>query len=544
MLGPTIINRVIDSLFETRGVENPAIPLTSSNILEYYGVNVKTPSGKQVSPSSAMGYSPVWNAVDLISGDISTLRLNTYQRVGDGKRKAVEHSTFKLLRRFTGELTSNLWIQVMMSNALLFGKGISKIKRDPTGSAVSMEFVPADRVTIYRAPDGQRAYNIKDRDDQVRSYPDANIFHLPGLLLNDLGGLSLINFARNTIGRQLSGEGFTDSFFANGGVPSGWLKYPGRFKSNEEKLEWASNYRKQLVGEGNQFKTPLLDEGIEWVQSGISPKDALLLELLTFGVKDIARFFKIPAHRLSDDAKTSYNSIEQENLAYFTSTLLYWCTRIEFEANRKLLREDEQDTHLVEFLVDTFLRADTLTRAQANNIAILNGSRTRNEVRSSENDNPIDGLDQPLVPMNMQAGDPTPDADNRAVLLATRDLLDAGFRRVARLWIHDAGRAAKKPATFLAWLNDSQVKYRAMWERETHGPARVIQACGGTDADTLAAGCAADLLDAGSRMLLEAAEVTEEHLPDSVALVMDRLTAQCSRAAAGAILSEHQNHED
>ena len=167
MLGPTIINRVIDSLFETRGVENPAIPLTSSNILEYYGVNVKTPSGKQVSPSSAMGYSPVWNAVDLISGDISTLRLNTYQRVGDGKRKAVEHSTFKLLRRFTGELTSNLWIQVMMSNALLFGKGISKIKRDPTGSAVSMEFVPADRVTIYRAPDGQRAYNIKDRDDQL-----------------------------------------------------------------------------------------------------------------------------------------------------------------------------------------------------------------------------------------------------------------------------------------------------------------------------------------------------------------------------------------
>mgnify|MGYP005814693277 CR=1 FL=1 len=58
------------------------------------------------------------------------------------------------------------------------------------------------------------------------------------------------------------------------------------------------------------------------------------------------------------------------------------------------------------------------------------------------------------------------------------------------------------------------------------------------------AGCAADLLDAGSRMLLEAAEVTEEHLPDSVALVMDKLTAQCSRAAAGAILSEHQTHEN
>jgi hypothetical protein len=47
------------------------------------------------------------------------------------------------------------------------------------------------------------------------------------------------------------------------------------------------------------------------------------------------------------------------------------------------------------------LRGDHATRAEFYAAGIVNGYFTRNEVRGWENLNPIDGLDEPLVPLNM-----------------------------------------------------------------------------------------------------------------------------------------------
>lgn len=548
-----LANRIVDSFFDRRSIENPAVPLTSSRLLEYIGASNKTNSGLNVSNTQALTYSPVWQAVDLISGDISTLRLLTYEKDGSNRRRAEEHPTYNLLRRWSGELTSNLWLQLMMSNALLYGNGYSRIHRDGVGQAVRLEHIPAWQVKkVERTTTGQRVYDYQDRDDKKKSVNETDMFHLPGLMLSDLGGLSLVSFARNTIGRQLSAEGFTDEFFANGAKTSNWLKFPGKFRSNEDKIEWARKFRENNLGPGNRWKIPLLDEGAELVADGVNPKDALLIDQLSFGVKDIARFFKLPPHKLGDSAKTSYNAVEQENLAYYVSTLLYWATRIEHEANRKLFRSDEQNRLFVEFVVETFLRADSKTLAETQNIRILNGSLLRNEARAQQNQNPLPGGDDPLVPLNMGVpGENEPDGDTTGgeddevdpgsrsaadpVVLAARDLLRDGLEAAMRKVVNDAGRAAKKPDGFLSWINKTQPKYRKMFEGECRGPARVLVAVLGGDAGELVENISKMALDASANGLLEAAEVHDERLTESVEALWAGLSASCGTIADSAL---------
>ena len=71
--------------------------------------------------------------------------------------------------------------------------------------------------------------------------------------------------------------------------------------------------------------------------------------------------------------------------------------------------------------MDELLRADLAARGKFYHDAILDGWMTRNEARRRERMRPIDGLEEPLEPMNMKAAgtpDPVPAAPGRAQALS------------------------------------------------------------------------------------------------------------------------------
>jgi len=545
-------NRIVDSLF-ARSLENPSVPLSGAHAADYVGMGTTTTSGLQLSNLDALTYSPVWGAVDMISGDLSTMRLITYRRTEDdrGKVKAKEHGAFNLLRSWTGELTSNLWIQSMIATGLLYGNSYSRIYRGgPDRHPTKLEFIPSHRMRRVERNNVGRVYTYTDRVGNEQQSGEMDIFHLPGLMLSDLGGISLVDFARNTVARYLSAGHYSDEFFANGAKTSGMLK--GRaFQKPEAMTEWITKFRADTTGPGNRHRIPWLPEGLDWVETSVNPKDAVLVDMLDLGPRDVANFFKIPSHKVGDTSKTSYNSIEQENLSYYIQCLLYWATRMEYEANHKLFREDEKKDYFAEFNADTFLRTDAKTRAEVDNVGILNGSILRNEARSRLNLNPIDGLDEPLQPLNMvtpsQADAATIEADSdgqtdrsagQATLVALRDLLSERLSRGMRLMCNEAKRAAGKPAKFGAWLNDNQGKYRHAFESETRDVVRVLDSLGIVTDDI-----AVRALEAGREGILAASEVQEDQLAESVSLAMEGLTADCLKIATTTIFGG-DNHED
>ena len=81
---------------------------------------------------------------------------------------------------------------------------------------------------------------------------------------------------------------------------------------------------------------------------------------------------------------------------------------------RDLLTPQERKEYSVKFNVGSLLRGDAKARSEYYHAGILDGWMTRNEARSAESElgnvlNPIEGLDIPLMPLNMTDGTDDPD---------------------------------------------------------------------------------------------------------------------------------------
>jgi hypothetical protein len=184
----------------------------------------------------------------------------------------------------------------------------------------------------------------------------------------------------------------------------------------------------------------LIEDDMTIEKLGVEPEKAQLLGAREFTVRDVARWFKMPAHKLQATGQTeSYNSIEVKNLDYLIETLRPIDVTIEQAIQRDLILDPE--AFFSEFLMDALLRGDTAARAQYYRTAIQFGWMNRNEVRLRENLNPAPGLDRFLEPINMtdaanRPAGPKPSrrngstarADVRAAMLA----FEAGQRIVRK----------------------------------------------------------------------------------------------------------------
>jgi len=78
-----------------------------------------------------------------------------------------------------------------------------------------------------------------------------------------------------------------------------------------------------------------------------------------------------------------------------------WAVRWEQSVGKNLLEARERSKIYCEYLLEQLLRGDTLSRYQAYTQGINAGWFTRADAREKENLEPIDGLEAPLVPLNM-----------------------------------------------------------------------------------------------------------------------------------------------
>ena len=438
---------------------------------EFYNTSTLTNAGIRIDADKALTYSPVWQGIDLISGDISRLPLIVYERIetehGSGKQRATNHAAYNILKRSANNrLTANLWRSRMISHALLYGNSYSYIERDNQFNPIGLHWIHTENVECCW--DGQRNfYRIRnnttcgDLDHIPKIVAAEEMFHLQGLTVNYNGGCGIVHFAAQTIGKQLAADQYGAEFFANGAVAQGFLSHPGQLTEDARK-NFLRGWNQRHQGQGNHHKICLLEEGITWSDMGVSPEDAMLIDVANFGIKDIARFFNLPPGKLGDDSRTSYSSVEQENRSYFNSTLGKWISRIEAEANAKLFsqREMDSDSHFAEFKLDALFKADTSERFAAYSTAIQWGIKTRNEVRAEENLNPIAGGDVCITPMNMQTIDENElsedyeleeSENSRSDLLARQAALVDAFKRVNKRMMLRAKKLS--PEKYLAGVN-------------------------------------------------------------------------------------------
>ncbi|WP_454737601.1 phage portal protein [Cupriavidus necator] len=356
--------------------------------------------GGPVTSEAALQLTAVYACVRVLAEGVSTLPFALYREGAKGAKDRVnDHWLYRLFARRPNAFQNPMEFREMMQGHLaLRGNAYASIIDNGRGEVTDLIPLHPDRVAVEMLSDDNWRYRVTFRDGTSRIYTRGEIFHLRGLSGDGVCGYSPILAARKALSAGIAAQDYGMRFFLNDARPPGWIEYPGQFKDDEQRRLFRERYQEQQTA-GNRHKVAIFDLGMKFHEVKVSNDDAQFIETRKFSISEIARLFRVPPHMIGDLERATFSNIEQQSLEYVTNTLRPWLVRWE-EAIRYAFLEEDSDLN-VEFPVTALLRGDAQARSNYYHNGILDGWMTRNEARVMESLNPLDGLDEPLRPLNM-----------------------------------------------------------------------------------------------------------------------------------------------
>lgn len=364
-----------------------------------------TGAGMRVSPDSAMRLAAVYACVRVLCESMAVLPFRLYRKkVGGGRALVTDHWLHQLFARRPNRFQTPFeWKEMVEGHVVLRGNAFNEIVEDGRGGILELLPLHPDRMKIELLDNGSWRYNYTGRNGVEKLYRRDQIWHLRGLSSDGISGLNPIELQREAIAAGLGAQEYGNRFFANDAKPSGgWIEFPGKFSDLEAKKKFRESWQ-QMQGGSNRSKTAVLENGMKFHEIGVNNKDSQFIESKAFSVAEIARMFRVPPHLIGDLTKATFSNIEQQSLDFVTHTMTPWAERWESSIETMLLGTDQeanQDLE-VEFDFSILLRADAAARSTYYHNGIQDGWLVRNEARAREGLDPIDGLDEPLRPLNM-----------------------------------------------------------------------------------------------------------------------------------------------
>jgi len=385
-------------MFPRAAVSFESFPPPPTDDWWYGPVGGPSTSGVRVSEQSALAVSAVFASVRLLSTGVGTIPQKVYRRLDeDRKDLATEHPLYRVLHR-----RPNVWqvpaqyYELLMVHCLLRGNFFARIVLTGPGKVDQLVPLHPDRMKIEQLPTGRLRYHYSPPMGEPETLSQDEVHHVRGLSLDGVVGVSVLTYARNTIGLASAQQTHGAALFKNGSIPPFFLSSPNKMNSDAIK-EFRQNWKGMHGGADNAHNPPVFDNGMEAKALGITNEDSQWLESRKFEAEEIARFFGIPPHKIAILDKATFSNIEHQAIEYVTDALLPWITLIEQCEVRDLF--DEDDDFFPEFLIENRLRGDTASRYNAYSVGIKSRFLLPNEARARENLNPLeDGDEFPETP--------------------------------------------------------------------------------------------------------------------------------------------------
>jgi HK97 family phage portal protein len=358
-------------------------------------------AGVTVNEDTALTYSAVWACVKVISEAIAALPWNIYQVVPGG-RSLVKNGVYDLLnRRPNPETSAFSFRETLVAHALTWGNGFAEIERDAGGRTIGLWIITPDRVKLNRTEDGRLIYEIKDDHDDTYTLTPERLLHVHGLGFDGVSGYSPVRMAARAVGVGIASDTFAASYFANGTHVGGTVEVDGNLTPDQMKLmeEYMNAGHR---GPERAFAVKILGKGTTYKPFDMPLVDAQFLESRKFAVTDIARWFRVPPHKIADLDRSTNNNIEHQSIEFVNDTLVPWLVRLEQEINTKLIVGSARNVQYSKLDARAVLRGDLMARANYYRLMTQMGVMSINEVRELEEMNGIgpDG-DERLVQINM-----------------------------------------------------------------------------------------------------------------------------------------------
>jgi HK97 family phage portal protein len=362
-----------------------------------------TQAGVFVTPETALTYATVWACVRVVADSIAQLPWKTYQKAPRGKKDVSPDKNvvaWLLQVQPNPETTPFRFKRLLAMHVLTRGNAYTEIERDTAGRPMWLWPLHPDRVTPRRWDSGELYYEVRNNAREVVEIPAEDMLHFRGLGDDDLSGMSVIEYAKESIGLGVAMDRFGARFFKNGTHMGGVIKHPKQLgKDARENIEKSL---KQRAGGENQNSMLVLEEGMTYEKIGIPPEDAQFLESRQHQVVEICRWFRVPPHKVQDLSRATWNNIEHQSIEFVTDTICPWTVNFEEEVNVKLFGRTNRGVYYTKFSLNALLRGDAAGRSALYASGRQWGWLSVNDIREWEEMNGIGKAgDQYLVPTNM-----------------------------------------------------------------------------------------------------------------------------------------------
>lgn len=385
--------RTVDGGYETRSyISNPGQQWGSTAPLAN-GQLSQTSAGVSVSTESALQAAAVYGSTALISDSIATLPLRQWKKSKSGDAVAMESSPI-IEQPWAPwpDYTVRDFITQGTLSYLLRGNVFGRILAfDDMMRPAQVQLVSPDQAKVTRNPNTQ--------DIEVRYYgqvqnPDSVTRSMARSLPGAVAGMSPISYMANILGVALAQDRMAGAFFANSARPDGIVSLQGDFDPNEVKA-FKENWLEGHQGINHAYLPGILTGGATYTPISVSLADVQFLQQMQFSATVISgMIYRVPPHMIGMvDSTTSWGSgIEQQEMGYVRSTLMFWLSRWEDWLTSWL-----PPGQFVTFDLSQRLRGDTLQRWTAYQMARVMGTLNNAEIRAKEGEPPVTDPEQVAI---------------------------------------------------------------------------------------------------------------------------------------------------
>ena len=334
----------------------------------------------------ALSQSPFFAAINLISNSIAQMGWNTktYDETEVPDNFYVNH-LFDNCNQ-----TQFMFIKSIIKDVLLFGNGFAYIQRDRTGKPKNLIYLPHGECNIvYNKITGTLFYQIPKISKSL--VEPINVLHIFINSKDGINGISVLDYAYNTINLNANAEKAAQEYFSSGLLVKGILSTSSPRLTKDQRNGIRESWNESQLGNG--VGIPVLEQGMTYQPISSNSRDAQLLETRLYNVTEVARWFNISPVLLGDYSKVAYNSLEESQRQFVVNCLAPYVTVMEQELNRKLIMPSDKYTYYIDIAEESIIAQDKKSQAEYLGVLIDKAIITPNEARELLGYAPIDGGD-------------------------------------------------------------------------------------------------------------------------------------------------------
>lgn len=356
---------------------------TSQHTGEQLSGPISQPAGTPVNVTEdvALALSTVFGAVRIIAETVASMPIYPYVlRNGQWIEDPTDELYMVLQVQPNPHMTHIEFWEAILLNLALRGNGYAKIMRNSIGMPIGLYPLAAAQVQPIVLKDGSGWYIYTIDGEQVMvAAEDMLHFRIFG---NGRVGLSPLQYGARTFGIASASDQYAGTFFVRGGKPGGVLTID-RILTPKQRAEVRESFKEVHESTDNAHKLFVLEAGMKYQQVQLDPEALQMIETRKFSVKDVARFFGVPAFLLNEsEGSTSWGTgLEQQMLGFYNLTIRPYTLRIAAQLRSKLIPLSQQRRRKLAYDFDELLAVDLRAKAEYYSKLVANGIMSRAEVR-------------------------------------------------------------------------------------------------------------------------------------------------------------------